>query len=275
MEITDNHFHHFHLDPNGLQELAVKDFLKAGGTRLVLVNKPYEPWKRLDDFKRQVKTTMTLAKKARAAGAKVAVVASPHPIDLIKLLDFNNEEEASEIYIKAVDFCTNLVNENVIVGLGELGRPHFEVEDRVWRLSNRVLCESLVRARDVDAAVVLHTESGTPKVMSEISDIASKANFPKNRLVKHYGGPGSIENPYGLMVSMISSATNIEFASNTEFDFMLETDYLDDPKRPGAVMGPKTVPRKTFKALENNILSDEQAYNIHTRIPNSVYRNFD
>ena len=47
---------------------------------------------------------------------------------------------------------------------------------------------------------------------------------------------------------------------------MLETDYLDDPKRPGAVMGPKTVPRKTFKALENNILSDEQAYSIHTRI---------
>ena len=27
--------------------------------------------------------------------------------------------------------------------------------------------------------------------------------------------------------------------------------------------------------LKNNILSDEQAYNIHTRIPNSVYRNFD
>ena len=272
MEITDNHFHS---DPNGLQEVAVKDFLKAGGTRLVLVNKPYESWKRLDDFKRQVKTTLTLAKKAREAGAKVAVVASPHPIDLIKLLDFNNEEEASEIYTKAVDFCTNLVNENEIVGLGELGRPHFEVEDRVWRLSNRVLCESLMRAREVDAAVVLHTESGTPKVMSEISDIASKAKFPKNRLVKHYGGPGSIENPHGIMVSMISSATNIEYASNTKFDFMLETDYLDDPKRPGAVMGPKTVPRKTFKALENNILSDEQAYNIHTRIPNSVYRNFD
>ena len=272
MEITDNHFH---LDTRGQQELAVKDFLKAGGTRLVLVNKPYDLWKRLDGFEKQVNTTMKLAKKAREAGAKVAVVASPHPIDLLKLLEFKNEEEASEIYIKAVDFCTNLVNENKIVGLGELGRPHFEVEERVWRLSNRVLCESLMRAREVDAAVVLHTESGTPEVMSEISDIASKANFPKNRLVKHYGGQESIENPHGIMVSMISSATNIEIASNTEYDFMLETDYLDDPKRPGAVMGPKTVPRKTFKAIENNILSDEQAYNIHTRIPNSVYRIFD
>ena len=167
------------------------------------------------------------------------------------------------------------MEENTIVGLGELGRPHLDVDKSVWDLSNQVLLESLKRARDVDAAVVLHTESGTPKVMSELSDIASKANFSKKRLVKHYGGPQSIENPSEIVVSMISSSTNIEFASKTEFDFMLETDYLDDPKRPGAVMGPKTVPRKTFKAIENSILSDEQAYNIHTRIPNSVYRNFD
>ena len=73
----------------------------------------------------------------------------------------------------------------------------------------------------------------------------------------------------------MSSSKNIEFGAKTKFDFMLETDYLDDPKRPGAVMGPKTDPRKTFKAIENNILTEEQAYNIHTIIPNSVYRNFD
>ena len=93
-------------------------------------------------------------------------------------------------------------------------------------------------------------------------------------MVKHYGGPGAIENPSGIIVSIISSSTNIEYASNTNFDFMLETDYLDDPQRPGAVMGPKTVPRKTLKAIENNILSEEQIYKVHTSIPDSVYREF-
>tara|TARA_B100000029_G_scaffold492600_1_gene554061 strand:+ start:1862 stop:2680 length:819 start_codon:yes stop_codon:yes gene_type:complete len=272
VEITDNHFH---LDPRGRKELAVKDFLKAGGTRLVLVNKPYSPWKKLEDFKKQVDTTLILAKKARNVGAKVAVVASPHPIDLIKLLDYEDQTSASEIYLDAVDFCTNLVCENEIVGLGELGRPHFEVEKSVWDLSNKVLCESLMRAKDADAAAVLHTESGTPEVMAELSAISSEANFPKERLVKHYGGPGSIENPNEIIVSIISSSTNITYASKTKFDFMLETDYLDDPKRPGAVMGPKTVPRKTFKALEDDILSEQQLHNIHTKVPNSVYRYFD
>ena len=271
VEITDNHFH---LDPQGRKDLAVKDFLNAGGTRLVLVNKPYAPWKKIDKFKEQVNTTLNLANKARDVGAKVAVVASPHPIDLVKMLEFKTKSEASELYLDAVDFCTTLVNENLLVGLGELGRPHFDVDKSVWDLSNQVLLESLKRARDVDAAVVLHTESGTPEVMADISSIASKANFPKNRLVKHYGGPGAIENPSGIMVSIISSSTNIEYASNTNSDFMLETDYLDDPQRPGAVMGPKTVPRKTFKAIENNILSEDQVYNVHTSIPDLVYREF-
>ncbi len=269
VEITDNHFH---LDPLGRKELAVKDFIKAGGTRLVLVHKPYGPWKQINSFKEQVSTTLKLADKAREVGAKVAVVAAPHPIELLKLVDSSDILKGTETYLEAVDHCTFLVEENMTVGLGELGRPHFEVDESTWELSNDVLTQSLSRAKEVDAAVVLHTESGTPEVMADLSRIADNANFPKSRLVKHYGGPGSIENPSGLVVSLISSSTNIESSAGSEF--MLETDYLDDPKRPGAVMGPKTVPRKTQKALENNVLSEDHIHKIHTELPDSVYREF-
>ena len=93
--------------------------------------------------------------------------------------------------------------------------------------------------------------------------------------MKHYGGAGAIQDPHEIIVSIISSSKNIAYAANTNFDFMLETDYLDDPKRPGAVMGPKTVPRKTLKAIENNTLSEDQAYKIHTDLPDKVYHSFD
>jgi|TARA_B110000263_G_scaffold125627_1_gene109318 TatD-related deoxyribonuclease len=271
VEITDNHFH---LDPEGRKELAVKDFLNAGGTRLVLVHKPYNAWKKIEDFKKQVKTTLTLASKAREVGAKVAVVAAPHPITLVKLLDSKSSLEVSELYLEAVSYCTDLVNENKIVGLGELGRPHFTVEPKIWELANQVLSESLSLAKEVDASVVLHTETGTPEVMADLAAIASKVNFPKNRLVKHYGGPGSIENSCGLVVSMTSSLTNIRYAASRSSDFMLETDYLDDPNRPGAVMGPKSVPRKTLRALDEDIITQKQAYEIHSEIPDKVYREF-
>ena len=269
VEITDNHFH---LDPLGRKELAVKDFIKAGGTRLVLVHKPYGLWNKINSFKEQVSTTLKLADKAREVGAKVAVVAAPHPIELLKLIESSDISKGTETYLEAVDYCTSLVDENKIVGLGELGRPHFEVDETTWKLSNDVLTESLSRAKEVDAAAVLHTESGTPEVMADLSRIANNANFPKSRLVKHYGGPGALENPSGIVVSLISSSTNIESSSDSEF--MLETDYLDDPKRPGAVMGPKTVPRKTQKAIEDNVLSKEQVHKIHTELPDSVYREF-
>tara|TARA_B100001250_G_C19804434_1_gene792601 strand:- start:432 stop:1250 length:819 start_codon:yes stop_codon:yes gene_type:complete len=271
VDITDNHFH---LDPEGKKETAVQDFLNSGGTRLVLVHKPYAPWEKLDDFKEQVKTTLKLSDKARAVGAKVATIASPHPVQLVKLLDKFDFQKASELYLEAVDFCSNLVNERYIVGFGELGRPHFEVDDKIWDLSNEVLKESLLRAKEVDASVILHTETGTPEVMKELSNIATKASFPKSRLVKHYGGIGSIENSYNLTVSLLASNENIDYASKRNLPHMLETDYLDDPRRPGAVLGPKTVPRKSLKALNAGIIDEEQFSRIHTDLPNFIYKEF-
>ena len=271
MDITDNHFH---LDPSGQKEKAVKAFLNSGGTRLVLVHKPYSPWKKIGQFKDQVKTTLNLSEKARKEGAKVAVVSSPHPVQLIKLLDYYDSKKASEIYLEAVDFCTNLVEERKIVGLGELGRPHFEVDEEIWNLSNNILQESLRRAKEVDASVILHTETGTPEVMADLANVASKASFPKSRLVKHYGGIGSIKNSHGITVSLLASNENIAYASKHNHSHMLETDYLDDPNRPGAVLGPKTVPRKTLKSFEEGIIDEEQFSKIHTDLPDFIYKEF-
>ena len=271
MEITDNHFH---LDPNGQKEKAVTQFLRAGGTRLVLVHKPYSPWEKIGQFKEQVKITLKLADKARKTGAKVAVIASPHPVQLIKLLDNFNISEASELYLEAVDYCTSLVTENHIVGLGELGRPHFAVKKEIWDLSNKILKQSLKRAKEVNASVILHTETGTPEVMKDLSSIASEVNFPKSQLVKHYGGIGSIEKNYDVVVSLLANSKNIEYASENNVEHMLETDYLDDPNRPGAVLGPRTVPRKTLKFLDKGILNDEQIAKIHTDLPNKIYKDF-
>jgi len=271
VEITDNHFH---LDPLGRREMAVKDFISAGGTRLVLVHKPYKDWNKLSSFKNQVDTTLSLASKARHVGAKVAVVASPHPVQLLKLLEKQGKDAASEIYLDAVNYCTELVDENKIVGLGELGRPHFKVKPSIWRLSNEILVESLSRAREVDAAAVLHTESADSSVMAELSNIATKSGFPKSRLVKHYGSLESLEDQQEIVVSLISSFSNIEGGVKRGKSFMLETDYLDDPNRPGAVMGPKTVPRKTLKALNTGLLNQDQLHKIHTDLPNQVYREF-
>jgi TatD-related deoxyribonuclease len=50
---------------------------------------------------------------------------------------------------------------------------------------------------------------------------------------------------------------------------MMETDYIDDPKRPGAVLGPKTIPRRTLKLAEQ--FGEEPFWKIHKENPEQVY----
>ena len=51
---------------------------------------------------------------------------------------------------------------------------------------------------------------------------------------------------------------------------MLETDYMDDPKRPGAVLGPKTVPKRTKQLLAAG-LDEEVLYHTHVDLPEQIY----
>ena len=58
----------------------------------------------------------------------------------------------------------------------------------------------------------------------------------------------------------------------------METDFLDDMKRPGAVLGPKTVPKRTqqlCKKMWELEYSDNQIIelmeNIHSRWPKEIY----
>ena len=52
--------------------------------------------------------------------------------------------------------------------------------------------------------------------------------------------------------------------------FMLETDYMDDPRRPGAVLGPKTVPKRTRQLLAAG-LDEEILYHCHKDLPDRIY----
>jgi TatD-related deoxyribonuclease len=51
----------------------------------------------------------------------------------------------------------------------------------------------------------------------------------------------------------------------------METDYMDENSRPGAVMGPKSVPRITRHLLESGAITPGDAWYIHAETPGRVY----
>jgi TatD-related deoxyribonuclease len=92
------------------------------------------------------------------------------------------------------------------------------------------------------------------------------------KIVKHFSPPliRKDEN-FGLMPSVLANKKNIAESLKKGSRFMMETDYIDDPRRPGAVLGPKTIPKLTKNLLDAGLMNDIQAHEIHVKNPHSTY----
>ena len=89
-----------------------------------------------------------------------------------------------------------------------------------------------------------------------MSQICSKANYPDSIALRHYAPADvspSFTSKLPVTVSMgrgsvekIASTIDVNLLfKGTHPPVLMETDYLDDPKRPGAVLGPRTIAKRT------------------------------
>jgi TatD-related deoxyribonuclease len=128
------------------------------------------------------------------------------------------------------------------------------------------------KAKDVGVPVVLHTESTTPAQCKEFVEMGRKVGLPADRIVKHFAPPLiTHDENFGLMPSVLATRRNIVEAVQKGTRFLMETDYIDDIRRPGAVLSPKSVPKLTKKLLEENLLSEQQSEKIHLENPQNTY----
>jgi TatD-related deoxyribonuclease len=143
------------------------------------------------------------------------------------------------------------------------GRPHYDVSDEVWAASNEVMQYAFEIGAEVGSAVQLHTEGGED--FTEIAEWAEDRGLPRERVVKHYAG-GPVEGP---IPSVISHEEDLRAAAEGGDPFLIETDFIDDPDRPGAVLGPKTVPRRVGWLAEEGY--EDALRTAHVETPARVY----
>ncbi|CAD6493106.1 MAG: TatD related DNase [Candidatus Argoarchaeum ethanivorans] len=269
--ILDNHIH---LDRRGRFLDAVQDFVNSGGTHIVLVSKP--SWTiginiiQAEDYKKVFDETLTIAKAVREMGVGVFVVLGVHPAEISKLIEHRPLEEVVDLMKQGLDCAGKYVEKQLAVGL-KSGRPHYPVSKEIWDASNHIIEHAMTLSRELDCAVQLHTEDTTIEMLHELWDIVKKTGMSPQRVVKHYAPPmiKEFENT-GLFPGIISSKHAVEEALQTSARFVMETDYIDDLKRPGAVLGPKTVPKKTKKLIE--LYGTEPFYKVHKENPEKIYQ---
>jgi len=265
---------HLHLRRDGRFLDAVREFKKAGGTHFVLCQYPM-PLVVVQEksYESCYRETLQMATEIRSKTAvSVFVTVGPYPVDYLKLRGVFGRDKALEIMKKGMDEAAALCEDQQCIAIGEIGRPHFPVEKQAIEDSNEILLYGMEKAKDVGVPVVLHTESTTPRQCKELVDMGKKAGLPAHKMVKHYAPPLVLEDEnYGLMPSVLASKKNILAAVVKSTRFLMETDYIDDPKRPGAVLGPKTVPKRTRELLEQGILTEDQVHKIHKENPEKTY----
>ena len=271
--VYDNHVH---MDPAGRNVDALKEFEAAGGTGITLVTLPYRQVRiaKGEDFSRSYDIAFSLAEKARiSTELEINIAVGPYPVLILPLSEHYGLEKAEEIMNEGMDEAAKLVAEGKACAIGEIGRPHFDVPKDIWEVSNRILLRGMEHAKELDCPVIIHSESGTMETNRSLASIARTAGLDPGLVVKHSSPPFVTDGEtFGVMPSIPASKKNIsEALEKGTTRFMLETDYIDDPERPGTVMSITTVPNKIKTLLASGKLSLDDVDRICREIPNSLY----
>lgn len=267
---TDNHLH---LDPfKGEGVNAAKKFEKLGLKRIFLVNKMRKDVK-ARNFDELYEFTIKLAEKVREnTGLEVYVVVGVHPVEVVELYS-EYESKTLDICTEGIDKAIKLIEEGKAIALGEVGRPHFEVENEIIEICHKLLTYIFERAKEIDCAVQLHTESLTPTKLEEIVKIAKKVGLSPKRIIKHFSPVSLVKEceKLGVFPSLISSRSNIVKALKYGKRFLMESDYLDDLSRPGAVVSPANIPKVGRYLVENGLMDEDELFKIHGEYIEEAY----
>jgi len=264
--IIDNHCH---LDiDRGRGIAAVEDFSKSGGTHMIIVSQ--HSWKdgknpnEISDFEERFDQTIEITEKAtEILQGRAWSVLGIHPGLISRLVDGGyTVDEAGDFMCEGLDVAGKYISNGEGIAI-KSGRPHYDVSEEIWEMSNLVLQHAICVAAKENTAIQLHTES--TENLSVVAKWADKAGLQTNKIVKHFSD-GVCE---GVIPSIISIKENLQSAAQRGDLFLMETDYLDDMNRPGAVLGIKTVPKRTKWLIEMGYL--ESMKNAHVETPKIVY----
>ncbi len=247
--------HHCHLSPAGEGVEAARRFRAAGGTHLFLTTQNYDrvPPRSLEDYERQFATTESLARRIREeTGTVVYPVIAPYPVDLVDAVGTLGPGGARDLQRTALDLAGRWVRERRAFALGEVGRPHFAVPEVVAQVAEEVLAHAFEVARESGCPIVVHAAELSGEELAALAARARSAGLAAGRVIKHYSRRRlSVAERHETVPSYLAERELVLSVRNDPGPWFLETDFLDDPARPGAVLDIATVPRRARAIAES------------------------
>lgn len=263
--ILDDHFHLNRRTGRGPE--VIKEFMRSGGTHIVLVTLP--SWScgvtpvKPADFREVFDSALADANAVCELGCTCYCMAGVHPAEVGRLLERMSLSEAEELMKGGLDVAAEYVAEGKCIGI-KSGRPHYPVSSEVWEMSNRVLSHALTLAGELDCPLQIHAESGP---CDDVIDMAKKAGMDSSRVIKHFA---TCDTP--LHPSVTASEPFLADWFRDGREFTMESDFMDDNSRPGAVNGPRSVPRTIQRMLQKGEITVDDVCRVHLDVPSKLYR---
>lgn len=269
LPICDNHTHTNSIIGLGPRELA-RRFKKEGGKFMVIV--ALLTWSlglspgSMDDVKKLYDYTVEATRVINEEGIKSVAVVGVHPAEGYELLKHGwSTKDVEEFMRKAIDLAGKYISEGKAVGIGEIGRPHWDVDENTLELFNNIIKYALSVARDVNGVIHLHLERKGLVTAQSIVNMAKEVNSKPYKVIMHHAEPISIDLAFSnsIMPSIpIGRKGEFEEAIKYGPKFLVESDFIDDPKRPGAVIPPWTLARKLRNYVNRGLITKDFLFSI-------------
>ncbi len=274
LAFSDAHLHSNPIRGLGSRTIARK-FKARGGWFLSLVS--LSPWAYKIDitgyesYLKIVDIHVKECSNAAEEGLQVACFSGFHPADVDRLIDKYQipGEKVLELGLKVIEYIGNLCREQLLTGIGEVGRQHYKTSaDRVM-IAELILEKALEYLVDYNCIVQMHLEHVGPITVDLVDRVAKRVNLRERhmgRLIFHHSKPITSLEAYKRGYSSTIPGTNrllgYVFSSLDPF-YLLESDYIDDPSRPGIALYPWSMIDAQIKFYKEGLVSEEYLYRIN------------
>lgn len=271
---------HAHASPLGLgYDEVVRRFKLGGGRFIVLVQLTPGGYGFENDLEGVVKSLeahVALCDKVKREHGGVLCFGGLHPAVADRLARSTRGVDSvySEIergYMKKLE---NLISEGLLDGLGEFGRPHYPSPPESWAINELLLVRSLETARDLDVPVHIHSENAGLITLRSLKLFVDKVGISREKILVHHVPPSqtSIYTREGFYVSIVGKFEVVKTIGSECLNVVIESDYLDDPRRPGAVAYPWDLKHEVLRAVDEGFITEECGEKILMLNPTAFYR---
>ncbi len=255
---------HAHASPSGLGAFRISEkFSKHGGWFIALVSLPPQHYglpQTLEGAVKAIELHVRQCDEARKAGIKVACIAGVHPafIDhLIKRSRGDTSNVVSFVRENIMRILAMMIDEGKLQGIGEFGRPHYKSIPESFAANDALLLAALEIVRDHGGVLHLHLEQGGQITVESVETMVNLLGVQNTRsVILHHSSTGMALHACekGLSTTVVGRGEVLAQAKRLgALCVEAESDYIDDPKRPGVVMYPWEIAKAVSQLLSTDI----------------------